>query len=64
VRAEFWIKHSQIDPKVLSGNLERTFGLDDRDALKNSEVFNAKWQDQVLFCREDPSYRIICFRST
>ena len=65
MRAELWVKHSEVDPTSLQRGLCNVFGPDDRESLKNSEVFSAeRWKDKVLFAREDPSYRMICFQST
>jgi hypothetical protein len=64
MRAEFWVKHWEIPEKELRARLRRVFGEDDRSAIDSSEVFTAEWRDSVLFAREDPSYRLICFKST
>jgi hypothetical protein len=64
MRAEFWVKHSDIREDELRDRLRRVFGEDDRSAIDSSEVFTAEWRDSVLFAREDPSYRLICFKST
>src|SRR6185295_12259331 len=64
MRAEFWVKHADIGEDDLRDRLSRVFGEDDRSAIDSSEVFTPEWRDSVLFAREDPSYRLICFKST
>jgi hypothetical protein len=64
MRAEFWVKHADIGEDDLRDRLSRVFGEDDRGAIDSSEVFTPEWRESVLFAREDPSYRLICFKST
>jgi hypothetical protein len=64
MRAEFWVKHSDVHEDELKDALRRVFGEDDRTAIDSSEVFTPEWRESVLFAREDPSYRLICFKST
>jgi hypothetical protein len=45
--------------------LKEIFYEDDRAALRDSEVFSGdKLRERVLFAKEDPNYRLVCFRST
>jgi len=60
VHAEFLIRHSALSSDVLRSSLVAKFKAEDRNALKNSPLFNSgKWDDVVLYSTETPSYRLL-----
>jgi hypothetical protein len=61
VHAEFLVQHSTISSDTLKSRLIAKFKAEDRDALKNSPLFNSgKWDKIVLYSTETPGYRLLC----
>jgi hypothetical protein len=61
MHVEFLIQHSSLQSDALKSRLIEKFRSEDRDALKNSPLFNSgQWDNVVLYATQMPGYRLLC----
>src|SRR5579863_5488582 len=61
MHVEFLIQHSSLQSDALKSCLIAKFQSEDRDALKNSPLFNSgQWDQKVLYATQTPGYRLLC----
>jgi hypothetical protein len=61
VHAEVLVRHSSLTPDALKSILIARFRAEDRNALKNSQIFNSgQWSKNIEYSTESPSYRLFC----
>lgn len=61
MHAEFVVQHGRLSSDALKASLVAKFKHQNRDALKNSPLFNSgQWDKVVLYSTETPGYRLLC----
>jgi hypothetical protein len=61
LHAEFLVRHAAITQSSLKDSLTSRFYAENRDALKESPLFDSgKWDDVVLYATQTPSFRLLC----